>query len=298
MTKYLVAIDAGHGMYTQGKQSCKMSKDLYIDGKLVKKKGEVIKENEWNRGIATYIAKALKRCGIDYLYTSDMTGKTDVALSTRAKKANDAKCDILVSCHYNAIGSCAAWQSKAHGLLVLRTKDCSNNSIKLGELITKQLEQDIKYSYSYGLKKDVDVSGFTLAILRQTNMPAVLIEYGFMDFEQEALLMLDTSYQKKCAEATCAAICKYFNVTYRKEPALVVTTPTKDDTKPSTSKSFTVKVTTDVLNIRKGPAMSFDIVGKVKKGDVYTIIEQKNGFGRLKSGQGWISLDSKLVNKL
>lgn len=292
MSKYLVAIDAGHGMYTPGKQTCPMTKDLYIDNKMVRQKGKVIKENEWNRAVATYLAKALERCGIGYLYVSDMTGKTDVALSTRAKKANSAKCDILVSCHYNAIGSCASWQTKAHGLLILRTKDCSNGSIKLGELIIKQLEQDIKYSFSYGLKRDVDVSGFTLAILRQTNMPAVLIEYGFMDFEQEALLMLDTSYQKKCAESTCAAICKYFNVTYRKEPALVVTKPS------TTTKSFTVKITTDVLNIRKGPAMSYDIVGKVKKGEVFTIVEQKNKFGKLKSGQGWISLDSKLIKKL
>lgn len=286
MTKYVVAIDAGHGMYTQGKQSCKMTKDLYINNKLVKKKGEVIKENEWNRGVATYLAKALERCGIGYLYVSDMTGKTDVALSTRAKKANDAKCDILVSCHYNATGSCNSWQSKVHGLLVLRTEVCSQKSIQLGELITKQLEQDIKYSYSFGLRKDVDISGFTLAILRQTTMPAVLVEYGFMDYEQEANLMLDVSYQKKCAESTCAAICKYFNVTYKKETTPVATNPSKDN---ATNKSFVVKITTDVLNIRKGPAMSYDIVGKVKKGEAYTIVEEKNGFLKLKSGVGWIS---------
>ena len=47
--KYLVAIDAGHGMHTEGKQSVPMSKNLYIDGELVRKKGKIIKENEWNR---------------------------------------------------------------------------------------------------------------------------------------------------------------------------------------------------------------------------------------------------------
>ena len=33
------------------------------------------------------------------------------------------------------------------------------------------------------------------------------------------------------------------------------------------------------------------IIAKERKGGVYTIVEEKNGFGRLKSGAGWISLD-------
>ena len=74
--KYLVAIDAGHGMHTEGKQSVPMSKDLYIDGKLVREKGKIIKENEWNRGVSEYLSAALKRCGIDTMFTADMTGKT------------------------------------------------------------------------------------------------------------------------------------------------------------------------------------------------------------------------------
>ena len=42
--KYLVAIDAGHGMHTEGKQSVPMSKNLYIDGELVRKKGSCTKK--------------------------------------------------------------------------------------------------------------------------------------------------------------------------------------------------------------------------------------------------------------
>ena len=52
MSKYLVAIDAGHGMTTGGKRSVKLSSDLYVNGVLVRKKGEVIKENEWNRAVS------------------------------------------------------------------------------------------------------------------------------------------------------------------------------------------------------------------------------------------------------
>ena len=75
--KYLVAIDAGHGMHTEGKQSVPMLKNLYIDNELVRAKGKIIKENEWNRGVSEYLAAALKRCGIDTMFTADMTGKTD-----------------------------------------------------------------------------------------------------------------------------------------------------------------------------------------------------------------------------
>lgn len=59
----------------------------------------------------------------------------------------------------------------------------------------------------------------------------------------------------------------------------------------STSTSYTVRVIVDSLNVRKSPSTSSVIVTTVKRGGVYTIIEESNGFGKLKSGAGWISLD-------
>lgn len=56
------------------------------------------------------------------------------------------------------------------------------------------------------------------------------------------------------------------------------------------SSSYLVKVTANNLNIRKGPGVSYGVSGTVKKGQVYTIVETKNGWGKLKSGLGWISL--------
>ena len=55
--------------------------------------------------------------------------------------------------------------------------------------------------------------------------------------------------------------------------------------------TYKVKITTDVLNIRSGPGTSYDIVGSVKKGDVYTIVDTQDNWGKLKSGAGWICLD-------
>lgn len=294
--KYLVAIDAGHGMHTEGKQSVPMSKNLYIDGELVRKKGKIIKENEWNRGVSEYLAAALKRCGIDTMFTADMTGKTDIALSTRASKANKAKADILISNHYNAIGSCAKWQSRVKGLLVLRTKNASSKSIRLGKLAVKHLEKDINYEYSYGLMRDVDMSGFTLAILRQTTMPAILIEYGFMDYWNEAKLMLDKKHQEKCAEAVAKAVCEYFGVTYVAKKSEVKNT---EDKPQVISKTEYLRIISDSVNIHSSADFnSSSVVGKVKKGDVFTIAQKIERTGtdmyKLKSGV-YITASTKYV---
>ena len=60
---------------------------------------------------------------------------------------------------------------------------------------------------------------------------------------------------------------------------------------------FTVKVSISDLNIRKGPGTDYAKTGKFTGKGVFTIVEVKSGkgstagWGRLKSGAGWISLD-------
>ena len=54
---------------------------------------------------------------------------------------------------------------------------------------------------------------------------------------------------------------------------------------------YTVKITADVLNVRKGAGTNYGIATQVKEGEVYTIIDESNGWGKLKSGAGWISLE-------
>ena len=50
----------------------------------------------------------------------------------------------------------------------------------------------------------------------------------------------------------------------------------------------------DVLNIRSGAGTGHSVVGAIRekagKKNRYTIVEEKDGWGRLKSGAGWISL--------
>ena len=55
-------------------------------------------------------------------------------------------------------------------------------------------------------------------------------------------------------------------------------------------KPYLVKVTVDLLNVRSGVGTKFPVTTTVKKNQVYTIVEEKDGWGKLKSGAGWISL--------
>lgn len=65
---------------------------------------------------------------------------------------------------------------------------------------------------------------------------------------------------------------------------------TSDTGYPTTP--FTVKVLVSDLNIRKQPAMGNNVVGQTGKG-VFTIVSVNDGWGKLKSGAGWIYLENK-----
>ncbi|MDR1669462.1 MAG: N-acetylmuramoyl-L-alanine amidase, partial [Oscillospiraceae bacterium] len=59
---------------------------------------------------------------------------------------------------------------------------------------------------------------------------------------------------------------------------------------------YTVRVTANALNYRKGPGTNYGIAGVISDKGVYTITEEAAGagaskWGKLKSGAGWISLD-------
>lgn len=76
----------------------------------------------------------------------------------------------------------------------------------------------------------------------------------------------------------------------------------KVDSESSSSASdsfrpYVARVTADKLNIRKGAGTNYTIVGAVKKDEAYTIVGVKSGkgsnkgWGKLKSGVGYVSLD-------
>lgn len=54
--------------------------------------------------------------------------------------------------------------------------------------------------------------------------------------------------------------------------------------------NYKVRITASTLNVRAGAGTSYKVTTSVKKGGIYTITAEQNGWGKLKSGAGWISL--------
>lgn len=190
MTKKVV-VDAGHGYQTAGKRTPN------IPGI------GVIREYEFNRAVAAELVKELKRHGFQTLTVH--SDSRDVPLTERVSKANNWKADIYVSIHYNAGGGSGVetyhYPTSTNGK---RLANCIHKHVKGG---TPQRDRGVKTANFY--------------VLRYTKMPAVLVEYGFMDDPGfvEAKRMRDPKFIKECAIETCRGICEYFGVPYKPEPS-------------------------------------------------------------------------------
>lgn len=101
-----------------------------------------------------------------------------------------------------------------------------------------------------------------------------------------------TSYVK----ALCDIIKEYKLTDYEVKKATKPATKPATTTKPA-AKTFKVRVTADDLRIRKTPSLKGEIAGYTGKG-VFTITEEKNGWGKLKSGAGWICLTVSCVKRV
>ncbi len=228
---FKVGLDDGHGVNTAGKRTVALKEDIMFNGKL-RKKGTIIHENEFNKVIMRKVEPHLKRCGVRYIELAPTD--SDTPLSTRANVANKNKCDLVVSIHANALAG-TKWQTGAYGLVVIKTKGCQSKTNKLADIMYKHLKTvdfPSNGETKYGVRVDTEISGFTLAILRQTKMPAVLVELGFMDNWNDVKVMCTDKFQNECAEAIAKAVCEYANIKYIEEK--------KEENKPSTSDSNVV----------------------------------------------------------
>lgn len=97
-------------------------------------------------------------------------------------------------------------------------------------------------------------------------------------------------------------VIRHYDVTHKNCPAPFVGNPSRwtnfknkltanasNNTAP-TFNSYKVKINTAVLNVRAGAGTNCKINTTVKKNEVYTIVGESNGWGKLKSGAGWIKL--------
>ena len=78
----------------------------------------------------------------------------------------------------------------------------------------------------------------------------------------------------------------WISLTYVEKATTQATTTPAD----STAANYKARVIVNTLNVRKGPGTNYPIIASIKKGGVYTIVEETNGWGKLKSGVGYVSL--------
>lgn len=220
---YLIACDDGHGMETPGKRTPPLPYDMMFNGKL-RKKGEIIHENELNQIIMKKFIEGCKRCGVGTLEVAP-TDK-DIPLANRVNLANSKDCDLYVSFHGNALEG-SKFQTKAYGLVVIIHENCQEKTKVLANDIYEELKDGVKWysngATKYGVRKDTDVSGFSLYVLRNTKMPATLVEYGFMDNIEDLKRMVSDEFSTACAESTLKGACKALGAVYK--PPVSISSP-------------------------------------------------------------------------
>jgi N-acetylmuramoyl-L-alanine amidase len=171
-------IDAGHGPETAGKRS--------PDGAL--------REFSFNSAAANLVKQYLIEEGVRVVFSH--SEREDITLSERTKLANRLSVDAFVSIHANAFG--VDWNN-ANGIETFVYPTASKESVALASLVQKSL-------LSACNRADRGVNKADFAVLRETRMPAVLIECGFMTHREEAALLMSKSYRVQCAKAIAFAI--------------------------------------------------------------------------------------------
>lgn len=223
--KYTVVLDAGHGGKDGG-----ASRGHYLEKKialnLVLKVGNILRDDK----------------SINVVYTR----KKDVfiELHKRATIANDKNADLFVSIHCNANNS-----AKPHGAetyVLGLNGNAENLEISKKENAVILLESDYKKNYDYdpnspesvislsvlqeeNLDASLAFAGFVqnnfkklkrydrsvkqanFLVLRETVMPSVLIELGFLSNKEEGAFLNTSSGQRKMADAIAKSIKNYIN---------------------------------------------------------------------------------------
>lgn len=173
-----IMLDAGHGPNTAGKRT--------LDGKM--------KEFEFNEAVAQFVKKELTAFGLIVINSHDR-GR-DVPLNERTALANKLGVGAFISIHANAFGT--TWNNTS-GIETFTYTKPSKQSTILASLIQNSLCSITRRS-NRGVKKA------DFAVVRDTRMPAVLVECGFMTNKNEAILLQSTNYRIHCAKAITYAI--------------------------------------------------------------------------------------------
>ena len=185
VSRKIVWIDAGHGAFDPGK----------VAG--------TVEEKEINLAIALKLQAFLETGGA----TVFMTRLDDQSLSptkqgdmhSRRVMANASQADIFVSIHQNSFP-----RESVHGAQVFYF-NTSDNSRKLAEHIQQQIKEFVGTNPRLEARPNKNYY-----VLRQTVMPAVIVECGFLtNYEDKSKLTKDY-YQERMAWGIYLGIIRYF----------------------------------------------------------------------------------------
>ena len=228
--------------------------------------------------ITNYQKKYLEEYeGVTVVLTRSDISK-DLSLANRGAKSKG--CDLFLSNHTNAVTT-----ESVDRAVVIYPFDNINNSKALADKLASVINKTIGAKQNYQLMQKTlpnrkqDYYG-VMRSARSAGCPRYyILEHGFHTNKAICNWLLVDSNLDKLAKAEVEVIAAYYGLKKK-----------SSSTNTSSSTSYLVEINTSVLNVRKGAGTSYPVTTQVKKGQVYTIVEEKNGWGRLKSGAGWISL--------
>lgn len=256
MTKKKVFIDLGHGGSDPGA----------VANNLV--------EKDMTRATAYATKYELEEYDVETLLSR--TGDTYPSLSARAKAANDWGADLFVSEHYNAGGGDRAEviHSVANGV----SKELAQNIINA---IKTEIGQNIGNPAIYS-KKGSDGKDY-FAVIRETKMPAVIVEPAFID-SNDRFIVDTVGEQQAMGRAIAHGILATLGIDYKAKPEKP-TVPNKPNTtpvapKPSANPYAGKKLVSKTNNLRFYAKPSWadkDVVGSVNKGLGFpTVLDKVN----------------------
>ena len=259
---FTVTIDSGHGHNTPGKRA--------VD--------DSFREWDVNDRVADYLQPMLESKGITVYRLDDVTGQTDVSLNTRLARAKEQGSELHISIHQNALYD-SQW-SNATGTESYYSVLGSEKSQQLAKDVANRMAEYIG-TVNRGTKGTTNELFITREFTKE-GIDAILVEGLFMDNQQDVEQMKTEEYANSYAKAIAESILS----TYRSEVS---------------NEPFTVRVKKDLnetLTIRDTAHFTGNMTGEIAPGTVVTIVEVQNGWGKLKSGLGWINISGKFVEEI
>lgn len=160
----VIVIDPGHGGKDPGNlaSSANYENEKYINLKIARKTGK-------------YIDSLLSNVKVIYTRTTDKY----LSPEERAEVANNKNADYFLSIHCNH-----STKSEIKGVEIHVHTDRCKESIRFAKKINADLIKRAK-RYSRGIKNFEDRNNSNILVVRDTQMPAVLVECGFMSNKVE-----------------------------------------------------------------------------------------------------------------